>query len=114
MKDLGDRVVDDAGETVMERTEPLKVGASMIVGYLRRDIQEHGRREMLRFARTIFTDPSVVSDQQIVAIALGRATLRGYSPPGYSYHDTVCETCLGEGCEICGHDGFAPPVKKEG
>lgn len=62
-----------------------------------------------------------IHDFQIVAIAIGEATLRGWSDTGITFHATKCESCHGsrltldkddcrQACPRCGGDGFEPPI----
>lgn len=60
------------------------------------------------------------TDEQIIKIATGNATLRGFSDTGITYHDEPCVNCKGAGtpaptraiCRDCNGDGFAPPTRE--
>jgi|SRR5579859_351526 len=119
----GDRVVDAIGETVMQySTTPMRVGASMPVHYVRQAFVTGGKKAALSAGHEVLTG---VSDERILAIAQEKATLRGYSDTGITYHDAPCVACLGTGrihtspggpgarCETCCGDGFSPAMPSE-
>jgi hypothetical protein len=84
------------------------------------EARELARNAALLVGRGAFM-PGAISDEQILAIATGAATLRGWSDTGVTYHDQKCAACGGDGfraerrlqheaCATCRGDGFAPPV----
>lgn len=97
-------------------TQPLKIGASLPVGTIRAAYLD-SLIEAIRTGREIFGD--TITDAQIVAIARGEATLRGWTP-NITYHSEPCQTCRGqshaggEDCLTCRGDGFAPPFGEQG
>lgn len=97
-----------------ERTEPMRVGASLPVGLIRDAYREGGKAKAIKVGRECFQDSADGKwDGKIIAIARCEATLRGYTP-AISYHDEPCATCKGRGdhdCKACRGDGFAPPIQ---
>jgi hypothetical protein len=108
----------DKTETI-ERTEPLAIGAGMIVRHLQWVREGQGSAAAIKEGRAMFTtedsDGPGLTDTQIDRIAAGHATLRGYSDLGISYHETKCNACRGRlpavrDCKVCEGDGFDPPM----
>lgn len=120
----GDQVTKKKTEGFEPSTREMRIGAGWVVHHLRSTFQSDGKDAMIKTARACGFDPDLIADDQLVAIADETATLRGYSPPGFSYHAEACATCKMKGkitapdsptnrqvpCPTCEGDGFAPPI----
>jgi hypothetical protein len=118
----------------IERVSEPRIGASLPVGLLRdaydktfnakpmrgkltiRDRRAHAEEVAIELGHQILPG---CDDTKILAIATRKATLRGYSDTGITYHDQDCEACGGSGDPCarsrtgCRGDGFAPPIEGE-
>jgi hypothetical protein len=67
----------------IERTEPMKIDASVIVGALRHEwAKTKSQKEVLALGWTIMP---TATEEQILNIATGKATLRGCTPDPITY-----------------------------
>jgi hypothetical protein len=119
-------LLEDAREAAKVKI-PMRFGSSIPVVLIRRENDEKGLDAAIKIGHECFIE-GTITDAQIVAIALGKATLRGFSNTGITYHDELCATCRGKGkvtrassnpamrgfetppCPTCEGDGFAPPM----
>lgn len=101
---------------------PLTLGAGAVVSVIRETFATRGMLATLDIGHDLLPD---APDHRILAIAKKKATLRGFSDTGVTYHDVPCSECAGTGrltaigyssasmidCSSCSGDGFSPPAR---
>jgi hypothetical protein len=108
----------------------LRIGASIPIALIRQAFDTSGQAKAITVGRECFIE-GTITDDQIIAVAERRATLRGFNDTGITYHNQKCEACRGQGwvarsmqnpmaarpvidCQTCKGDGFAPPNRGDG